>query len=82
VESALGKHPDILEAGAVGVPDQDRGQIIKVVVVTKPGKSIEKKDVISFCHDHLANFKVPKVVEFRSVLPRTSTGKVSRRDLR
>lgn len=81
VENVLMKHPNILEAGVVGVPDEDRGQIIKAAVVIKPNKSPDKKEVIAFCQEHLANFKVPKVVEFRNVLPKTSAGKVLRRDL-
>jgi len=81
VENVLMIHPDILEAGAVGVPDEDRGQIIKAVVVLKPEKFLDKKDIIAFCREHLAGFKVPKLVEFRDFLPKTSTGKVSRREL-
>ena len=81
VENVLLKHPDILEAGAVGVPDEDRGQAIKAVVVLKPGRSLDKKALLTFCREHLANFKVPKIVESRDSLPKTSTGKVSRRDL-
>lgn len=81
VENMLMKHPGILEVGAVGVPDEERGQIIKAVVVPKPGKSLDKKEVIGFCREHLANFKVPKVVEFSNSLPKTSTGKISRREL-
>jgi long-chain acyl-CoA synthetase len=75
------KHHDILEAGAVGIPDEDRGQAIKAVVVLKPGKRLDKKALLAFCREHLANFKVPKIIESRDALPKTSTGKVSRRDL-
>jgi long-chain acyl-CoA synthetase len=81
VENVLLKHPDILEAGAVGIPDEDRGQAIKAVVVLKPEKPLDKKALLAFCREHLANFKVPKIVESRDSLPKTSTGKVSRRDL-
>jgi len=81
VENVLMKHPDVLEAGVAGVPDENRGQVIKAVVVPKPGKSLDKKDISAFCRKHLANFKIPKLIEFREVLPKTSTGKLSRRDL-
>jgi len=81
VENVLVKHPDILEAGAVGVPDEDRGQKIKAVVVVEPGKFLDKKDVINFCQGYLANYKVPRIVEFRDFLPKTPTGKVLRLDL-
>jgi len=81
VENVLLKHPDILEAGAVGIPDEDRGQAIKAVVVLTPEKPLDKKALIAFCREHLANFKVPKIVESRDSLPKTSTGKIARRDL-
>ena len=81
VENVLLKHPGIIEAGAVGIPDEYRGQAIKAVVVLKPDKPLDKKALLAFCREHLANFKVPKVVEFRDSLPKTSTGKISRREL-
>jgi long-chain acyl-CoA synthetase len=81
VENVLLRHPDILEAGVVGIPDEDRGQAIKAVVVPKPETTVDKKTLLGFCREHLANFKVPKVIEFRDSLPKTSTGKVSRREL-
>ena len=81
VENVLLKHPGIIEAGAVGIPDEDRGQAIKAVVVLKPEKTLDKKALLTFCREHLANFKVPKIIESRDALPKTSTGKVSRQDL-
>jgi long-chain acyl-CoA synthetase len=81
VENVLLRHPDILEAGAVGVPEPDRGQVIKAVVVARPGSTLERKDLFLFCREHLANYKVPKHIEFRESLPKTSSGKVARREL-
>ena len=81
VENVLLRHPDILEAGVVGVPDKDRGQIIKAAVVFRPGKTLASRELKTFCREHLADYKVPKLIEFRDVLPKTSTGKVSRREL-
>jgi long-chain acyl-CoA synthetase len=82
----LGRKDDMIITGGlnvfpVGVPDEDRGQAIKAVVVLKPEKPLDKKALLAFCREHLANFKVPKIVESRDSLPKTSTGKVSRRDL-
>ena len=79
VESILIAHPQVLEAGAVGIPDAERGEIIKAVVVLKPGSHLTKKDVISYCRGRLASYKVPKIVEFWDSIPKTSTGKIARR---
>ncbi|MCD6353747.1 MAG: AMP-binding protein, partial [Proteobacteria bacterium] len=81
VENVIMRHPDVLEAGVVGIKDEDRGEIIKAAVVLKPNKSVDKKVIIDFCRKHLAGFKVPRIVEFRDILPKTSTGKVSRGEL-
>jgi long-chain acyl-CoA synthetase len=81
VENVLARHPDILEAGVVGVPDEDRGHLIKAAVVLRPDKTTDKKEIMAFCREHLAGFKVPKLIEFKDALPKTPTGKVSRRDL-
>jgi len=79
VESTLLTHPKVIEVAAVGVPDAGRGEIIKAVVVLKPGSNITKKDLISYCRGRLARYKVPKIVEFWESIPKTSTGKVNRK---
>ena len=79
VEQVLRGHPLLKEVGVVGVPDKDRGQIIKAAVVVKPGSQITKKEIISYCREKLASFKVPKVVEFRDELPKSSTGKIAKK---
>lgn len=81
VEQVLREHPLLKEAGVVGIPDRDRGEIIKVALVVKPGSKITKKEIISYCRQKLASFKVPKVVEFWDELPKSSTGKIARREL-
>jgi len=79
VESTLLTHPKVIEVAAFGVPDAERGEIIKAVVVLKPGSHLTKKDVISYCRRRLASYKVPKIVEFWESIPKTSTGKIARR---
>lgn len=79
VEQVLQGHPLLKEAGVVGVPDKDRGEIIKAAVVVKPGSEITKREIISYCRKRLASFKIPKVVEFWDKLPKGSTGKIARR---
>jgi len=84
VEEVLHNHPQIKSAGVVGVPDPKVGAIIKAYVVLQPearGK-LSEEDVIAYCRDNLAHYKVPKIIEFRGELPKTDVGKVSRRELR
>jgi long-chain acyl-CoA synthetase len=79
VEQVLQAHPLLLEVGVVGMPDKDRGEIIKAAVVVKPGSEITKKEIITYCKQRLATFKVPKIVELWDELPKSSTGKIARR---
>jgi long-chain acyl-CoA synthetase len=84
VEEVLYNHPQIKAAGVVGVPDPKVGAIIKAYVVLQSearGK-VTEEDIISYCRENLAHYKVPKIVEFRGELPKTDVGKVSRRELR
>lgn len=84
VEEVLYSHPMVKAAGVVGVPDPKFGQIIKAYVVlqTEARGKISEEEIIEFCKEHLAPYKVPKIVEFRGELPKTDVGKVSRRELR
>jgi long-chain acyl-CoA synthetase len=79
VEQVLQGHPLLQEVGVVGMPDKDRGEIIKAAVVVKPGSEITKKEIIAYCKERLATFKVPKIVELWDELPKSSTGKIARR---
>lgn len=81
VEEVVLQHPDVQEVGAVGVPDDKSGEVVKVVVVKK-NESLTAEDLIHFCRERLAGYKVPKQVEFRTELPKTNVGKVLRRALR
>ena len=83
VEDVLFEHPDVKEAGVIGIPDDFSGEAVKAFVVLKdPAKKISEQDVIEFCRNKLAKFKVPKEVEFVQELPKTLIGKVLRRKLR
>ena len=82
IDEVLHQHPKVLEAVAVGVPCDARGEVVKAYVVVKAGETLTKAEVIGFCRQKLAGYKVPRHVEFRESLPRTMVGKVLRRALR
>ncbi len=81
IDEVLYEHPKIKEAVTVGVSHPTRGETIKAYVVLKDGESMEKAEVMSWCREKLANFKVPRQVEFRETLPKTVVGKILRRTL-
>ncbi len=82
IDEVLLEHPDILDAVAVGIPDNQRGEIIKAYIVLKQDTSLSRAEVIAWCRTKLASYKVPRLVEFRESLPKTMVGKVLRRTLR
>jgi long-chain acyl-CoA synthetase len=81
IEDVLSQMPGILECAAVGVPDEKAGEAVKVVLVKKDPK-LSEADVRSFCEANLTGYKRPKVVEFRTDLPKSAVGKILRRELR
>lgn len=81
VEAVLYEHPDVVEAGAVGVPDERWGERVVAAVVLRPGASVTAEELVALCADRLAAFKRPEQVVIVAELPRTSTGKIVRRDL-
>jgi long-chain acyl-CoA synthetase len=82
VEDVLYEHPKILEAAVAGVPlGTERGERVKAYVVLKPGETATEEEIIEYCRENLAYYKVPKFVEFRDELPKTMVGKMLRRVL-
>jgi long-chain acyl-CoA synthetase len=81
IEERLYEHPKIMEAAAIGVPIGGADQRAKVFVVVKPGETVTEAEVIAWCQEGLAKYKVPKQVEFRRELPKSMVGKILRREL-
>jgi long-chain acyl-CoA synthetase len=81
IEDVLTQHPGVLEAAAIGLPDDKSGEAVKVVVVRKD-PALSEADVRQWCEANLTGYKRPKVVEFRQELPKTPVGKILRRELR
>jgi long-chain acyl-CoA synthetase len=82
VDEVLYQHSKVQEAVCVGVPDAYRGETVKAFIVCKPGMTVTEQDIIDFCKTKLAPYKVPKLVEFRTELPKSAVGKVLRKILR
>jgi long-chain acyl-CoA synthetase len=82
VEDVLYGHPAVREVAVVGVPDEYRGETVKAYVSVKPGQEIEEQELIAWAKEQLAAYKYPRSIEFVDELPKTTTGKILRRELR
>ena len=81
VEEVISTYPKVLEVGVAGVVDAYRGETVKAWVVLKPGETATEEEIREYCKQKMAPFKVPTQVEFRTELPKTTVGKVLRREL-
>jgi len=84
VEEVIASHPQVKEAGVIGVPDPDVGEKVKAIVVleSEARGRVSEEDITKYCAGKISGYMVPKIVEFRGEVPKTDIGKVSRRELR
>jgi long-chain acyl-CoA synthetase len=82
IDEVLFQHPKVQEGIAVGIADKYRGETVKAYIVLKPGETATAEEIIAFCREKLAAYKVPKLIEFRTSLPKSAIGKVLRKILR
>lgn len=82
VEAVLYEHQKVKEAAVIGVPDPRRGETVKAFIVLKDDETASEDEIISYCREQLAAYKVPRIVEFRTHLPKSMVGKILRRELR
>jgi long-chain acyl-CoA synthetase len=82
IDEVLYEYPKIKEAVALAIPHTSRGEALKAFIVPKPGETITVPELVAFCRQKLASYKVPKLFEFREELPKSAVGKILRRALR
>lgn len=82
VEKILFEHPAVLESAVIGIPDERWGEVPAAVVALRPGTSATPEELMGFCRDRMASFKVPKRIDFAESLPKGGTGKILKRELR
>jgi len=82
IDEVFYEHPKVQEACAIGIPHPTRGEAVKVFVVVKPGETVTEAELMAHCESHLAKYKWPVAIEFRSDLPKSNVGKILRKELR
>ncbi len=81
IEDVLSAHPKIAEAAVVKVHDDLHGEVPKAVIALKDGVEMSRGDIRKYCEEKMSKYKVPRVIEFKAVLPKTPGGKISYRKL-
>ena len=81
VEDVIRKHSQVLDVSVSGVPDQHKGETVKAWIIKKPGSPLNQDEIKAWCGGSLAYFKIPSFVEFRTEFPRTTVGKILKREL-
>jgi acyl-CoA synthetase (AMP-forming)/AMP-acid ligase II len=82
VENVLYMHPKVLEAAVIGIPDEHWGEAVKACVVLRDGVEATEEEIVQFCKEHLSSYKTPKSIDFLDALPRTGSGKITKKVLK
>ena len=82
IERVVAGHPDVALVAVGSIPDEIKGELAKAYIVPKKGVSPNSQSIIDYCRERMAAYKVPRAVQFVDDLPKTSTGKVMRRELK
>ena len=82
IDEVLMAHPKILEAAAIGIPDDYRGEVIKVFVSVRDGKTLNREELLEYCAKNLVKYKIPAIIEFTNDLPKTPVGKIDKKKLK
>jgi long-chain acyl-CoA synthetase len=82
IEEVLLQHPKVMEAAVIGIPSRLREEVVKAFLVARPGETVTRAEVLEFCRDKLARYKLPREIELRDALPKSIVGKVLKRVLR
>ena len=81
LERVIAGHPEVAMVAVGSLPDEDKGELAKAYVIAKDGASPDADNIVAFCREHLAAYKVPRAVQFVDDFPKTSSGKIMRRKL-
>lgn len=82
IEEFLYQNPKVMEVAVIGVPHESRGEVVKAFISLREGETMSEEEVIAFCQERMAKYKVPQYVEFRDELPKNATGKLMKRELK
>jgi acyl-CoA synthetase (AMP-forming)/AMP-acid ligase II len=81
IEEVLYRHPAVVEAAVVGLPDPIWGEQVAAFIVPRPDKAVSTEEIADYCRANLADFKCPRVIEFIDAFPKTATGKIQKNQL-
>jgi long-chain acyl-CoA synthetase len=82
IDEILQRHPAVMEAAAVGIPDDFRGETVKACIALNPGARVSEEELLAYCREHLVKYKLPTVFEFHDVLPKTGPAKIDKLKLK